>query len=89
MISSGVAEQGLSLIKVVRSHGNEEFEAGRYRDRVNALMDLEFSHGKLYGLNRVFNGGVDTLLMAAVLALGVSFVSAGILPKEALISFVL
>ncbi len=87
--SSGVAEQCFSLIKVVRSHGNVAHERGRYSQQLDRLLRLDTERGAVYGGSRVFNGAVNACLLFGILALGASFVSAGVLPKESLTSFVL
>ena len=87
--SSGVAEQCLSLIKVVRSHGNEEAEGRRYGAQLQRLLELQTRQGLLYGGSRVVNGGLSAAMLTGVLALGASLVGCGVLPREALTSFVL
>ena len=81
--SSGVAEQCLSLIRVVRSHGNERHEQERYTGQLDRLLRLETEKGAIYGMSRVFNGAVNAITYFGILALGGAFVSAGVLPKEA------
>ncbi|KOO27175.1 ATP-binding cassette sub-family b member 9 [Chrysochromulina tobinii] len=87
--SSGVAEQCFSLIKVVRSHGNAAYERERYVQQLNRLLQLDTERGAVYGFSRVFNGAVNAFLLFGILTLGAAFVSAGLLPKESLTSFVL
>jgi ABC-type multidrug transport system fused ATPase/permease subunit len=87
--SSGVAEQCLSLIELVRAHGNEAYEAERYESQLKRLLGLDTKRGAFYGSSRVFNGSVNWLMLFGVLTLGSSFVASGILAKEALTSFVL
>ena len=80
--SSGVAEQCLSLIKVVRSHGNEANERARYGGKLDELLALQTRAGALYGASRVFNGAVDAMMTVGILALGAAFVASGLLAKE-------
>lgn len=87
--SSGVTEQCLSLIKIVRSHGTDEREVARYRGVLGRLLDLQTKQGLLYGGSRVVNGALSSGLLIAVLAMGGSLVSSGLLPRQALTSFVL
>ena len=47
--SSGVAEQGLSLIRLVKAHGNEANEAGRYKTQLKNLLGLDTKRGVFYG----------------------------------------
>ena len=87
--SSGVAEQCLSLIKVVRSHGNEDAEVARYGSQLQRLLDLQTKQGLLYGGSRVVNGGLSAAMLTGVMAIGAAFVGCGVLPAQSLTSFVL
>mmetsp|Transcript_26391 Transcript_26391/g.84912 ORF Transcript_26391/g.84912 Transcript_26391/m.84912 type:complete len:683 (-) Transcript_26391:239-2287(-) len=87
--SSGVAEQCFSLIKLVRSHGSQRSERRRYGQQLDGLLRLQTEYGAIYGCSRVFNGAVNAALNVAVLAGGAALVAAGVLPREALTSFVL
>lgn len=87
--SSGVAEQCLSLIKVVRAHGNEGNEVKRYSKQVDRLVELEAQQAKLYAGSRMFNGGLDVAMLTCVIGLGGTLAAAGLIPREMLTPFVL
>ena len=67
--SSEVAEQGLSLIHMVRAHGSESVEAARYRSKLWQLLGLQTRQGLLYGASRVADGGLNAVLLATVMPL--------------------
>ena len=67
--SSEVAEQGLSLIHMVRAHGSESVEAARYRSKLGQLLGLQTRQGLLYGASRVADGGLNAVLLATVMPL--------------------
>lgn len=88
-VSSGVAEQCMSLIKIVRSHGNEHYEGQRYRQKMNHILELERRQATLYGSSRILMGALDILVLTSVIGLGGTLIAMGLLPAEKLTSFVL
>ena len=87
--SSGVAEQCLSLIKVVRSHNTQQTESLRYGRVLDRLLRFQTRQGVFYGGSRVANGALSACILTCVIALGASLVSARALQRGELTSFVL
>ncbi|KAL3894052.1 MAG: hypothetical protein SGPRY_013915, partial [Prymnesium sp.] len=86
--SASVADQTLSLMPVVRAHGNQKYEERRYEGQLSRLLSIQTSQGALYGGSRVVNGGLNALLLCSVMAFGGSLVAAGVLPARMMTSFV-
>ena len=87
--SSGVSEQCMSLIGIVRSHGTAQHELARYRGVLRQLLALQTQQGLVYGCTRVANSALHISLLVIVLALGGALLHAGVLQREALTAFVL
>ncbi|CAB1103399.1 unnamed protein product [Ectocarpus sp. CCAP 1310/34] len=54
--AGSVAEQSLSLIRVVRAHANEQHEQRRYGGKIGDSVELQETQGIAYGVARVVIG---------------------------------
>lgn len=86
--STGVAEQCISLIKVVRSHGNEDHEKSRYGKKLKQMLTLQIRESNWITGDKIINAGLDTTILASVIGLGSVFLATGLLAQKDLTSFV-
>lgn len=86
--AGSVAEQSLSLVKVVRAHANEDHERRRYGGKIGDSVELQETQGIAYGMARVVIGWSQALLMAGVLMLGAEMVFDGRMTGQALTTFI-
>lgn len=86
--STGVAEQALSNIKLVRTHDGASTERKGYDQQLGRLLDLKTSQANLYGANIVVNNILERATTTGILALGSILVVSGILPREGLTYFI-
>lgn len=86
--AGSVAEQSLSLVRVVRAHANEAHERRRYGVKIGESVQLQETQGIAYGLARVIIGWSQALLLGCVLILGANRVFTGQLSGPALTTFV-
>ncbi|CAM9218916.1 unnamed protein product [Phaeothamnion confervicola] len=85
--AGSVAEQSLSLVRVVRAHSNERHERRRYAAKVERSLELQETQGLAYGCARLLIGWANAAALVAVLAAGAHHVFAGTMTGEALTSF--
>ncbi|CAM6034214.1 unnamed protein product [Sphagnum compactum] len=84
-----VAEETLSLARVVRTFGTEKEEVARYRKWLNRLEDINFRQSVAYGF---WNWSSNTLYNATqvvALMMGGGFVMSGKITAEQLTKFIL
>ncbi|CAM9233223.1 unnamed protein product, partial [Laminaria digitata] len=86
--AGSVAEQSLSLVKVVRAHANEDHERRRYGGKIGDSVELQETQGIAYGMARVVIGWSQALLMGGVLMLGAGMVFDGLMTGQALTTFI-
>ncbi|CAM9405742.1 unnamed protein product, partial [Hapterophycus canaliculatus] len=86
--AGSVAEQSLSLVRVVRAHANEEHERRRYGRKIGDSVELQETQGIAYGVARVVIGWSQALLLGAVLLLGARRVFDGRMTGQQLTTFV-
>ena len=73
----------------MRAHNTEASEGVRYRSVLHKLLHLQSRQGVLYGLSRVANGSLSSLLMTSVITYGAMLVAAGVIAGSELTSFIL
>mmetsp|Transcript_51116 Transcript_51116/g.95698 ORF Transcript_51116/g.95698 Transcript_51116/m.95698 type:complete len:742 (-) Transcript_51116:136-2361(-) len=88
-VSSGVAEQCMSLIKLVRTHGSQVQETSRYGQQLDTVVNMQTRQGALYGGNFIITGILKWAMHCSVLCLGSVLLTTGQLQRDALTSFVL
>ncbi|CAM9443114.1 unnamed protein product, partial [Ectocarpus sp. 8 AP-2014] len=86
--AGSVAEQSLSLIRVVRAHANEQHERRRYGGKIGDSVELQETQGIAYGVARVVIGWSQAILLGAVLLLGAGRVFDGRMTGQQLTTFV-
>eukprot|EP00903_Cladosiphon_okamuranus_P020901 g19194.t1 len=86
--AGSVAEQCLSLVRVVRAHANEEHERRRYGRKIGDSVELQETQGIAYGVARVVIGWSQAILLGAVLLLGARRVFDGTMTGQQLTTFV-
>ncbi|CBJ27348.1 ATP-binding cassette, sub-family B, member 8 precursor [Ectocarpus siliculosus] len=86
--AGSVAEQSLSLIRVVRAHANEQHERRRYGGKIGNSVELQETQGIAYGVARVVIGWSQAILLGAVLLLGAGRVFDGRMTGQQLTTFV-
>eukprot|EP00752_Nemacystus_decipiens_P006022 g5439.t1 len=86
--AGSVAEQSLSLVRVVRAHANEEHERRRYGRKIGDSVELQETQGIAYGVARVVIGWSQAILLGAVLLLGARRVFDGTMTGQQLTTFV-
>eukprot|EP00617_Octactis_speculum_P026818 CAMPEP_0185771474 /NCGR_PEP_ID=MMETSP1174-20130828/64324_1 /TAXON_ID=35687 /ORGANISM="Dictyocha speculum, Strain CCMP1381" /LENGTH=640 /DNA_ID=CAMNT_0028457357 /DNA_START=300 /DNA_END=2222 /DNA_ORIENTATION=- len=85
--ANSVAEQSLSLVRVVRAHTTEKTESKRYRVRLAAALALQETQGVAYGLTRSLSVTSGLLVTLSVLLGGRQALTAGRLTAAQLTSF--
>eukprot|EP00904_Undaria_pinnatifida_P004744 jgi/Undpi1/14270/HiC_scaffold_9.g03919.m1 len=86
--AGSVAEQSLSLVKVVRAHANEDHERRRYGDKIGDSVELQETQGIAYGMARIVIGWSQAVLLTGVLMLGAGMVFDGQMTGQALTTFI-
>ncbi|KAK7330274.1 hypothetical protein VNO77_24464 [Canavalia gladiata] len=88
-VASSIAEESFGAIRTVRSFAQEDFEIGRYSEKVNETLQLGLKQAKVVG---IFSGGLNaasTLSVIVVVIYGANLTIKGSMSSGDLTSFIL
>mmetsp|Transcript_51599 Transcript_51599/g.117463 ORF Transcript_51599/g.117463 Transcript_51599/m.117463 type:complete len:765 (+) Transcript_51599:173-2467(+) len=86
--ANDVAEQALSLVRLVRAHAAEDREAERYSAKLATILTLQETQGIAYGLSRVLAALAGAAVTGSVLLAGWEAVASGAMTGADLTTFI-